>query len=99
MSVGLPKDTRIVELRADLLTLETRQCLLPGTPLAFRLLLEGQPLALSLEVAECLVAAKDRVGYLYRLRLPLEELCAADRKLIALYIGKGRGSPEIAPAS
>lgn len=96
MSPPLPKDVQIVELRPDALTLETRQCLLPGSLLAFHLVLEGQPLALTLAVRECLVVNRDRRGYVYHLRLPLVDLREGDRNLIALFISKGRGEPEIA---
>jgi hypothetical protein len=95
VSSALPKDARLVELRADALTLQTRQCELPGTALALTLLLEGQPIHLNLAVGECLVMAKDRRGYLYHLRLPLCVLSEADRSLIGLFISKGRGAPEI----
>lgn len=98
MSAALPKDTQLVELREDSLTLETRECLLPGTPLAFSLVMEGKPVTLEAEVGECLVMAKDRGGYLYRLRVPLSHLGKADRSLIALFISKGRGAPDVAPA-
>ena len=94
---ALPKDARLVELRPDALTLETRQCLLPGSLIAFHLVLEGQPLALTLPVSECLVVARDRRGYFYHLRLPLAEVRESDRSLIALFINKGRGEPEIEP--
>ena len=93
----LPKDARLVELRPDALTLETRQCLLPGALLALHLVLEGQPLALTLPVSECLVVSRDRKGYLYQLRLPLAEVRESDRNLIALFINKGRGEPEVEP--
>lgn len=95
MSSALPKDARLVELRADALTLQTRQCELPGTTLALTLLLEGQPINLSLAVGECLVMAKDRRGYQYHLRLPLCGLSKADHSLISLFISKGRGAPEL----
>ena len=98
MSGGLPKDTHLVELRENLLTLETRKCVLPGTPLSFSLVMEGKPVRLAAEVGECLVVAKDRSGYVYHLRLPLAHLGKADRSLIALFISKGRGSPDVAPA-
>lgn len=98
MSAALPKDTQLVELREDLLTLETRKCVLPGTPLAFSLVMEGKPVTLEAEVGECLVVAKDRAGYVYHLRLPLAHLGKADRSLIALFITKGRGAPDVTPA-
>ena len=98
MSATLPKDIQLVELREDLLTLETRMCVLPGTPLAFSLVMEGKPVTLEAAVGECLVMSKDRAGYVYHLRLPLAHLGKADRSLIALFISKGRGSPDVTPA-
>jgi hypothetical protein len=97
VSASLPKDVEIVELRPEVLTLETRKCLLPGYPLAFQLLLEGKPLAVRLNVGECLVVDHDRHGYLYHLRLFLADLSDGDRSLIALFISKGRGEPGIVP--
>ena len=94
-SPALPKDARLVELRPELLTLETRECLLPGALIAFHLVLEGQPLALTLPVSECLVVARERRGYVYHLRLPLDDLGEGDRSLIALFINKGRGEPAL----
>jgi hypothetical protein len=96
--VSLPKDAQLVELRADVLTVATRNCLLPGTQVSFDLVMEGRPLRLQAPVRECLVVAKVRSGYVFHPRLWLGELAQPDRHLIALFIGKGRGSPAVAPA-
>lgn len=96
-SLPLPKDARIVELRAGLLTLETRECLLPGTRLGFDLRMEERPLPLEVDVGECLVMLKDRRGYLYHARIFLSQLAEADRQIIQLFINKGRGAPTLAP--
>jgi hypothetical protein len=82
-----------VELRSDALTFETRECLLPGTMVRFRLVMEGHSLALQAPVGACLVMDKQRGGYLFHVRLALEALAEADRHLIALFIAKGRGHP------
>ena len=92
-TLGLPRDGSFVELRHDALTFETRSCLLPGTVVRFRLLMEGKPLELKAPVDACLVMDKDRNGYLYHVRLALDRLAEADRHLIALFIAKGRGHP------
>ncbi|HUG53843.1 MAG TPA: hypothetical protein VMR21_09580 [Vicinamibacteria bacterium] len=98
MSAALPKDATLVELRADALTFRTRECLLPGTPVDLVLRLEGRPLALQAPVDACLVMEKDRAGYVFHCRLALGELPGPDRQLLALFINKGRGSPELAAA-
>ena len=59
---ALPADALLHELRAELLTIETRTCLLPGHPLAFGLMLEGRTLPLSVRTTACLVVGKDRGG-------------------------------------
>ena len=87
-----------MELRPDVLSVETRTCLLPGTEVFFDLVMEGQPLRLHAPVSECLVVAKVRSGYVFQPRLRLSDLAEPDRQLIALFIGKGRGSPSVAPA-
>lgn len=98
-TVGLPRDGIFVELRSEALTFETRQCLLPGTVVRFRLVMEGKPLALNAPVGACLVMDKDRAGYLYHVRLALDALAEPDRHLVALFIEKGRGHPGLeAPA-
>ena len=95
--VPLPADARLTELQPGHLTLATRECLLPGTRVALRLALEGHPLALELPVEACLVVARDKAGYLFHLRLTLAALSEADRQLLALFIFKGRGAPELLP--
>ncbi len=97
-TVSLPKDAILVELRPETLTFETRQCLLPGTLVSFNLVMEGRPLRLECPTAACLVLSKDRSGYLYESRVSLVSLPEADRQLITLFIGKGRGSPSLTPA-
>ena len=96
-TVGLPREAILVELRPDQLTFESRKCLLPGTRVLFRLVMEGQPLPLKLRVTECLVTERDRLGYIYQARFALDGLPEPDRQIINLYIAKGRGSPELAP--
>ena len=92
-AVALPRDGTFIELRPEALTFETRQCLLPGTAVRFRLVMEGRPLTLEAPVDACLVMDKDRAGFLYHVRLSLDPLAEADRHLIALFIAKGRGHP------
>ena len=84
-----------MDLRPDRLTIETRECLLPGTVLSAALVMEGRALPLRLAVTECLVTDKDRLGYVYRLRFSLETLPEADRQIIGLFISKGRGAPRL----
>jgi hypothetical protein len=48
-----------------------------------------------LPTADCLVVDKDRLGYIYRSRVPLDGLAEGDRDLIRLFIAKGRGAPEL----
>ena len=91
----LPKDAVIFELRAEALTVRTRECRLPGGLVALNLVMEGHSLPVQIPIAACLVMDKDRQGYLYHLRLSLEGLPEGDRNLIALFISKGRGAPEI----
>jgi hypothetical protein len=97
--VPLPKDAILVELRPDLLVFETRECLLQGTQVSFDLVMEGRSLPLEATLAECLVVAKDRRGYLFRSRVPLSQLTAGDQNIIALFIAKGRGAPRLLPFS
>jgi hypothetical protein len=92
---ALPKDAKLVELRPEFLAFDTRTCLLPGTRLRFRLVMEEQPLAFDVEVSQCLVVDKDRKGYLYRARTLFSQIPAADRHLIRLFIAKGRGAPRL----
>jgi hypothetical protein len=96
VSVALPKDSLFVELQPEILTFETRECLLPGTQVAFGLVLEGHSLPLQAPVAECLVVDKDKAGFLYNARVSLAGLRGADRQLIALFILKGRGGVGLA---
>jgi hypothetical protein len=93
----LPKDAILVELRADRLTFETRQCLLPGTKVGFELVMERHSLPLRLAVHECLVTDKDRLGYIYQCRFSFDGLPEPDRQIINLFIAKGRGEPGLAP--
>ena len=97
VTVSLPKDSLFVELQPEVLTFETRECLLPGTQVAFSLVMEGQPLPLQAAVAECLVVDKDKNGFLYQARVSLASVPAPDRQLIALFILKGRGSVGLRP--
>ena len=97
MRTPLPRDATLVELRPDALTFRTRDCVLPGTRVDFVLRLEGQPLALEAPVDACLVVEKDRSGHVYHCRLDLNALPGPDRQIVALFISKGRGSPELSP--
>ena len=99
VTVALPKDALFVELQPEILTFETRECLLPGTQVAFSLVLEGHALPLLAPVAECLVMDKDKAGYLYDVRISLAGLAGPDRRLVALFILKGRGSVGLRPAA
>jgi hypothetical protein len=89
--VPLPKDSLFVELQPEVLTFETRECLLPGTQVAFSLVLEGHALPLQAPVSECLVVDKDKGRLLTSRASPSPGLPGADRQLIALFILKGRG--------
>lgn len=91
--VALPRDGTFVELRSDALIFQTRDCLLPGTQVRFRLVMEGQPFALQAPVGACMVMEKDRAGFVYHVRLALDALPEGDQHLIALFIEKGRGLP------
>ena len=95
--VLLPADARLVELRPEFLTVATRECHLPGTRVALRLALDGQPWSLEPPVEACLVVARDRAGFTYHLRLDLAALSDADRQIVSLFIFKGRGAPELLP--
>jgi hypothetical protein len=96
--LALPKDAVFVELRRDVLLFQTRECLLPGAEVAMRLVMEGRPLPLITPVTACLVVDKDKAGYLFHIVCSLAGLREADRQLISLFIGKGRGEPELEPA-
>jgi hypothetical protein len=95
-TVPLPRDAELVGLWPDKITLQTRECILPGTRLAFELLLEGNALPLNVTTGPCLVVNRDRGGFLYHPQRPLDQIPAMDRNLIALFISKGRGTPRIA---
>jgi hypothetical protein len=95
----LPEDARLVELRPDVLAFDTRTCMLPGTRLLFSLVMEERPLALEVEVSQCLVVDKDRKGYLYRSKILLSQIPDADRHLIELFIAKGRGAARLLAAA
>ena len=95
--VNLPRDAALVELRPEALTFATRKVLLPGTRVSFGLVMEGRALPLEAAVTACLVVNKDRQGFLYHSRLSLEDLARSDRRLIELFIDKGRGAPQLAP--
>ena len=96
----LPRDAALVELRADALTFRTRECILPDSVVAFALGLEGQPLELEAPVSACLVMERDRSGFTYHVQCDLTVLPNADRHLLALFIAKGKGAPELtAPAT
>jgi hypothetical protein len=94
----LPRDAVFVELRPDVLVFQTRECLLPGTDVRLRLRMEGQPLPMVTPVTACLVVDRDKAGYLFHIVASLAGLREADRQLISLFIGKGRGMPELEPA-
>ena len=93
----LPRDAALVELRADALTFRTRECILPESVVAFALGLEGQPLELAAPVSACFVMSRDRSGFTYHVQCDLTALPSADRHILALFIGKGRGSPVLQP--
>ena len=93
----LPRDAALVELRSDTLTFRTRECILPDSVVAFALRLEGQPLELEAPVSACLVIARDRSGFTYHVQCDLSVLPNADRQILALFIGKGRGAPDLDP--
>ena len=99
MSAALPRDASLIELRDDALTFQTRECLLPGTAVDLVLRLEGQPLRVQAPVGACLVVEKGRAGYTFHCRLDLTSLPGPDRTLVALFIAKGRGSPQLEPAA
>jgi hypothetical protein len=94
-SRALPKDALLAGLFPEKLLIETRECRLAGTPLSFKLVLEGNVLPLSVVTDACLVMAQDRKGYVFNLQVPLDRLSSAERQIIALFIAKGRGEPRI----
>jgi hypothetical protein len=93
----LPRDAALVELRADVLTFRTRECILPDSVVAFALELEGKPLELEAPVTACLVISRDRSGFMYHVQCDLAVLPGPDRQILALFIGKGRGAPNLQP--
>jgi hypothetical protein len=97
LTTPLPKDATLVELRPETLTFRTREAVLPGTRVALVIRLERQPLALEAPVDACLVVEKEKSGYVFHCRLDLTALPGPDRQLVALFISKGRGSPELSP--
>ncbi len=92
---ALPKDAQLAGLWQEKVAIESREAVLPGTEVAFRLVLEGNSLQVSAAVQACLVVAKDRRGYVFHIECPLESLGSAERQIIALFIAKGRGAPRI----
>jgi hypothetical protein len=92
---ALPKDARLAGLWPDKVAVESREALLPGTEVAFRLVLEGNALRVTAAVQACLVVGKDRRGYVFHLEFPLASLGSAEHQIIALFIAKGRGEPYI----
>jgi hypothetical protein len=97
VAVRLPGDAVLVELRPETLAFETRECLLPGTVVALGLVMEGRTMPLEAPVAQCLVVDRDKKGHLFRAVLSLEELPPPDRRLVELFISKGRGAPRLVP--
>ena len=93
--MDLPRDAVLVELRAEVMTFRTRECVLPGSDIHFALVLEGKPLPLAAPVAACLVMERDRTGYTFDVHCDLATLPPADRQVLALFIAKGRGSPQL----
>ena len=79
------------------MTFRSRRRVSPGTVLEFDLVMEGRPWPVSAPVVTCMTR-KDAGVSLYEMRVSLEDLPASDRRLIALFIEKGRGSPTLAPA-
>ena len=48
-------------------------------------------------VEACMVVERDRAGYVFHCRLDLSALPGPDRQIVALFISKGRGAPQLAP--
>ena len=94
-AIPLPKDASLVDLRPESLSFSTRTCLLPGTLVAFNLVMEGHALPLRVEIGLTEVVGKDRSGYRYVSHVPLAGLTSTDLHLISLFIKKGRGEPEL----
>ncbi|HEY7510700.1 MAG TPA: hypothetical protein VIG50_10630 [Vicinamibacteria bacterium] len=93
----LPDDARLVELRAEHVTFRSKRRVAPGTVIEFDLVMEGRPWSLSAPVVTCL-ARKDGGVAMFEMRVSFESLSEPDRKLISLFIEKGRGAPQLAPA-
>jgi hypothetical protein len=94
-AIPLPKDAALVDLRPESLSFESRTCLLPGTLVAFNLVMEGHALPLRVPIARTEVVDKDRIGFRYVSHVWLETLTSTDQHLITLFIKKGRGEPEL----
>jgi hypothetical protein len=94
-TVPLPKDAVLIELRPDFLSFGTREALLPGTVVAFNLVMEGHALPLSLEILRTELVEKDRGGYVFVSYVSLETMANTDRHLVEVFIKKGRGAPEL----
>ena len=92
---ALPRDSVIANLFPDRLLVQTRECVLPGTRLVFRLVLEGNVLPMDVVTSACLVVGRVRQGYLFHIEVPLKQLPSAERQIIALFISKGRGEPSL----
>ena len=86
-----------MELRAEHVTFRSKRRVAPGTIVDFELVMEGRPWPVTGPVVTCL-ARKDGGMAVFEMRVSLEALPEGDRHLIALFIEKGRGAPELAPA-
>jgi hypothetical protein len=93
---SLPDDAHLVELRVDHVTFRSRRRVAPGTVLDFALIMEGRPWPLRAPVVDCL-ARKETSGAVYEMRVSFASLSPPDLHLIALFIEKGRGAPQLAP--
>jgi hypothetical protein len=96
--LSLPSDAALVGLTTGTMTFRTRECLLPGTMVSFTLVLEGRALTLAAPVGACLVMARDKAGFTYHVLCDLNAMPSGDRQLVALFVTKGRGSPQLQPA-
>ena len=93
--VFLPKDARLAGLWPDKVAIESREAVLPGTEISFRLVLDGNSLQVTAAVQACLVVSKDRRGYVFHIEFPLDSLGSAEQQIITLFIAKGRGEPYV----
>lgn len=91
----LPKDASVARLSPDRIVFKTRECVLPGTEIGFQLLLERNLLPLRAVVEACLVVARQGRGYVFHLDVPLTRLTSAERRILTLFIAKGRGSARL----